>query len=66
MFLRMAAVFLFFLCFQDGLRSGPLLVHSIKDEDFAEFEDDDSEFDFEVSDEGDDDGEWVLININEC
>lgn len=37
--------------------------HSIKDEDFAEFEDDDSEFDFEVTDEGDgdDDCEYMVI-----
>lgn len=61
MLLRLAAVSLLLLAplhFQGG---GPVPAQSLKDDDFAEFEDDDLEFDFEVSD--DEDCKWLSFML---
>ena len=53
MFLRVSMALLLLLGPLSGPGSGPGSAYSIKDDDFAEFEDDDSEFDFDVADEED-------------
>ena len=55
MILRVSAVVFLVLAGLLGPRSGPLPAQSARDDDFAEFEDDDSEFDFEVLDEEEED-----------
>ncbi len=51
MILQVSVLALLLLTPLHGPGSGPHLVQSLKDDDFAEFEEDDSEFDFEVADE---------------
>lgn len=60
MFLRLVAVLLLLLAplrLHTGAGGGPLTVQAAKDDDFAEFEEDDDseEFDFGVSDEAEED-----------
>ena len=55
MFLRLSAVLLILLSPLHFRGSGPAPVQCLKDDDFAEFEDDDLEFDFEVNVEGEED-----------
>lgn len=60
MVLRVVAALLLLLAplqLLEGLGSGPVSAQAYKDDDFAEFEDEDMEFDFEVSDSVDEDCE---------